>query len=84
MDKSRLDWVISGLTQYELTKAEEVFLKTASEDFDRNQALTEKQEARIEALYKLKSLLKPNKYSSAPKESPKKVKPRKPNWKTRF
>ena len=51
MDEARLAWVLPGLRQYELTKAEEVFLKTASEDFDRNQALTEKQEERIEALF---------------------------------
>jgi len=81
MDKARLDWVMSGLSQYDLTKAEEVFLKTASEDFDRNQALTEKQEERIEALYKLKSQLIPNKSPSAPKESPKKAKPWRPSWK---
>ncbi len=81
MDKARLAWVMSGLSQYELTKAEEVFLKTASEDFDRNRALTEKQEKRIEALYKLKSQLIPNKYPSALKESSKKAKPRRPSWK---
>ena len=84
MDKARLAWVLSGLSQYELTKAEEVFLKTASEDFDRNQALTEKQEGRIEALYKLKSKLKPNKYPSASNESPKKAKPRRPSSKKVF
>ena len=84
MDKARFAWVMSGLSQYELTKAEEVFLKAASEDFDRNQALTEKQEERIEALYKLKSQLKPNKYLSAPKESPQKAKPRRPSWKRVF
>ncbi len=81
MDKARLAWVMSGLSQYELTKAEEVFLKTASEDFDRNRALTEKQEKRIEALYKLKSQLIPNKYRPTPKESPQKAKPRRPIWK---
>ena len=81
MEKGRFDWVMSGLSQYELTKAEELFLKTASEDLDRNQALTEKQEQRIEALYKLKSQLTPNKYPSAPKESPQKAKPRRPSWK---
>ena len=81
MNKARLAWVMSGLSQYQLTKAEEVFLKTASEDFDRNQALTEKQEERIEALYKLKSQLVPNKPPSAPKESTKKAKPWRPSWK---
>jgi len=84
MDKARLDWVISGLSHYELTKAEEVFLKTASEDFDRNQALTEKQEERIEALYKQKSQLIPNKHRSALKESPQKAKPRRPSSKRVF
>ncbi len=83
MDKARLAWVMSGLSQYELTKAEEVFLKTASEDFDRNQALTEKQEERIEALYRLKSQWIPNRHLSAPipKESPQKGKSRRPSWK---
>jgi len=84
MDKARLDWVISGLNHYVLTKAEEAFLKTASEDLGKNLALTEKQEERIEALYKLKSQLIPNKYPSALKESPKKVKPRRPSWKRVF
>ncbi len=81
MDKARLTWVMSGLSQYELTKAEEAFLKTASEDLDRNQALTEKQEERIEALYRLKSQLVPNKRPSVPKQSPKKAKFRMPDWK---
>ncbi len=81
MDKARLTWVMSGLSHYALTKAEEAFLKAVSEDVDRNQALTEKQEKRIEALYKGKSLLIPDKYRSALKEIPKKTKPRRPNWK---
>ncbi len=65
MDKARLDWVVSGLNQYALTKAEDVFLKTASEDFDRKQALTERQEERLETLYKQKSQLIPNKHRFA-------------------
>jgi len=83
MDKARLDWVISGLNQYALTKAEDVFLKIASEDFDRNQALTEKQEERIETLYKQKSLLMPNKNRFAVEKSPQreKARPRKPSGK---
>ncbi len=80
MDKARLAWIMSGLTQYELTKAEEAFLKTVSADFNRSQALTEKQEQRVEALYKLKSQLIPNKYRPTPKESPKKAKPWKHSW----
>ncbi len=78
MDKARLAWIMSGLTQYELTKAEEAFLKTVSADFNRSHALTEKQEQRVEALYKLKSQLIPNKYPSVPKESAQKAKPRRP------
>ena len=82
MDKARLDWVMSGLNQYALTKAEGVFLKTASEDFDRKQALTERQEERLETLYKQKSQLIPNKNHFAFKESsPKKAKPRRPSGK---
>jgi len=84
MDKARLDWVMSGLNQHVLTKAEDVFLKTASEDFDRNKALTEKQEERIETIYKQKSLLIPNKNRFASKESPKKTKPRRPSGKILF
>ena len=84
MDKARLDWVMSGLNQHVLTKAEDVFLKTASEDFDRNQTLSERQEERMEALYKQKSQLIPDKNRSALKERPKKVKPRRPSGKIVF
>ncbi len=82
MDKARFDWVMSGLSQYALTKAEEGFLKAASEDLDRNQALTEKQEERIEAFYRAKSQLTPNKRPLATKESPKKAKFRMSRWKS--
>jgi hypothetical protein len=61
MNKARLEWVMSGLNQYALTTAEDLFLKTASTDFDKNQALTEHQEERLENLYKEKSKLVPNK-----------------------
>jgi hypothetical protein len=81
MDKARLDWVMSGLNLYALTKAEDVFLKTASEDFDRKQALTERQEERLETLYKQKSQLIPNKHRSAIKDRPKKARPRRPSGK---
>jgi len=50
MNKARLEWVMSGLNQYALTDAEDLFLKTASADFDKNQALTERQEGRLENL----------------------------------
>jgi hypothetical protein len=81
MNKERLDWVMSGLNQYALTKAEDQFLKTALEDFDKKHALTERQEERLESLYKEKSQSIPNKKSdhfSFKKSSPKKTEPRRP------
>jgi len=63
MNKARLEWVMSGLNQYVLTTTEAHFLKTASADFDKNQALTEHQEERLENLYKEKSKLTPNRKS---------------------
>jgi len=85
MDKGRLEWVMSGLNQYVLTKAEDQFLKTVLEDFDKNQSLTEHQEERLESLYKEKSKLIPDKIQDSSKaSSPKKTKPRKPYWKAVF
>lgn len=55
MDKERFDWVMSGLNQHVLTKVEGQFLKTASETFDKTNALTERQEKRLEKIYKEKS-----------------------------
>jgi hypothetical protein len=55
MNKERLEWVMSGLSQYKLTKNEGEFIKSASGDFDQKQMLTERQEARLENLYKEKS-----------------------------
>jgi hypothetical protein len=85
MNKARLEWVMSGLNQYALTKAEGQFLKTVSEDFDKNHRLTEHQEERLESLYKDKSRLKPNKnssgYFSFKKSIPQKAKVRKPRVK---
>ncbi len=81
MNKARLEWVMSGLNQYALTKAEDLFLKTASADFDKNQVLTGHQEERLESLYKEKSKLTPNKKSdrfSVKKSDPEKVKPWRP------
>ncbi len=81
MDKARLEWVISGLNQYALTTSEDLFLKTVSADFDKNHALTEHQEDRLETLYKNKSQLLPNKKSdrfSVKKSNPEKTKPRRP------
>jgi len=81
MNKARLEWVMSGLNQYALTTAEDLFLKTVLADFDKNQALTERQEERLETLYKEKSRLTPNKKSdhfSVKESSPKKTKTRMP------
>ena len=64
MDKERLEWVMSGLNQYKLTKDEDQFIKSASGDFDQKQMLTDRQEKRLENLYKEKSKSKPNKNSS--------------------
>ncbi len=81
MNKARLEWVMSGLNQYALTQAEDQFLKTASEDFDKNRVLTIPQEDRLESLYKTKSQSIPNKKSdrfSVKASNPEKVKPRRP------
>jgi hypothetical protein len=81
MNRARLEWVMSGLNQYALTLAEDQFLKTALGDFDKNHALTERQEDRLESLYKEKSQLMPNKksdYFSFKKSSTKKTDPRRP------
>ncbi len=84
MNKARLEWVMSGLKQHALTTAEDLFLKTATTDFDKNQALTERQEERLEKLYKEKSKLTPNKMSdqlSVNKSTRKKTMPRMPRGK---
>ena len=81
MNKARLEWVMSGLNQHVLTKAEDQFLKTALEGFNQNHALTEQQEDRLESLYKEKSQSIPSKKSdrlSVKKSENKKVKPPKP------
>ena len=84
MNKARLEWVMSGLNQYALTPAEDLFLKTASADFEKKQALTEQQEKRLETLYKEKSKLTPNRKTdsaSLNETSPRKSKPRVPRTK---
>jgi len=86
MNRERLEWVMSGLNQYALTKIEDQFVKMALEDFERKHGLTGVQEERLESLYKEKSKLIPNKKSSglfSSKEgSPKKSRPRKAPAKT--
>lgn len=78
MNKARLDWVISGLNQYALTKSKNHFLKKAMEDFDKYHILTERQEERLETLYREKSQSIPNKkldHFSFKKSTPKKAAP---------
>ena len=81
MNKERLEWVTSGLSQHALTKTENQFVKTVLEDFEKKQVLTELQEERLEGLYREKSKLAPNKnsshYFSFKESSPKKSRPRK-------
>jgi len=81
MNKERLEWVMSGLNQYKLTKSEDQFIKSASGDFDQKHILTERQEERLENLYQEKSKSKPNKnspdYFSFQESPPKKVRVRK-------
>jgi hypothetical protein len=82
MNKGRLEWIMSGLNQYKLTKNEDQFVKSASEDFDQKQMLTERQEERIETLYKEKSRLKPDRnspdYFTFKESAPKKPRGRRP------
>ena len=82
MNKDRLECIMSGLNQYQLTKMEDQFVKSALGDFDQNHALTGDTEERLESLYKEKSNLAPNKkssdYFSFKESSPKKAKPRRP------
>jgi hypothetical protein len=81
MNKARLKWVMSGLKQYALTPGEDLFLKTVSADFDKNQALTAHQEERLGNLYKEKSKLIPSKKIdrfSIKKSNPKRTAPLRP------
>jgi hypothetical protein len=63
MNKARLEWVMSGLNQSQLTKNEDQFVKSALGDFNQHM-VTGQQEEKIESLYREKSELKPNKNSS--------------------
>ena len=81
MNKERLEWIMSGLNQYQLTKNEDQFVKSALGNFDQHM-LTGQQEEKIESLYKEKSKLKPNKnssdYFSFQETPPKKARVRRP------
>jgi len=69
MDRERLEWIMSGLTRYHLTKNEDQFVISAERDFNQKNMLTEHQEIRLENLYKEKSRLIPNRNYLSPKES---------------
>jgi hypothetical protein len=45
---------VSGLNRYKLTQKEDQFIKSAEEDFNQNNMITEQQEERLESLYKEK------------------------------
>jgi len=76
MNRERLDWVVSGLSRYKLTQKEDQFVKSAEQDFNQKDMLTEQQEERLESLYKEKSKLIPNRNYFSPKESATLVKTR--------
>ena len=80
MNKDRLEWIMSGLNRYALSKTEDQFVRTAVEDFDKNHSLSERQEERLETLYKEKSSSKPNRnapgYFSFKESPPKKARAR--------
>ena len=81
MNKARLEWIMSGLNQYRLTQVEDRLVKSALENFDQNQMLTEHQEERLENLYTAKSKMQPNKasdYYTFKESPPPKAKPRRP------
>ena len=85
MNKDRLDWVMSGISQYKLTEKEDHFIKSVLEDFSQKNALTAQQEEKLESFYKEKSKLTPNKNYFSPKEStPAKTRARKPRTKVMF
>lgn len=78
MNKERLEWIMSGLTRYNLTKNEDQFVISTEQDFNQKNMLTGQQEERLESLYKEKSRLMPNRNYFSPKASisPKKTKAR--------
>lgn len=71
MKKDRLEWIISGLNQYQLTEREDQLIKLAEQDFNQRNILSEQLEEKIENLYKEKSKLIPNKNYFSPKAKPK-------------
>lgn len=84
MNHERLEWIISGLTRYQLTAKEDQFVKSAEVDFSQKNALTEQQEEKLESLYKEKSRLLPNKDYFSPRESIRPVKTKAQRRRPRF
>lgn len=84
MNKERLEWIMSGLTRYHLTKNEDQFVISAERDFNQKNMLTEQQEVRLENLYKEKSRLIPNRNSLSPKESGNPVKTKVRKFRPKF
>jgi len=84
MNKERLEWIMSGLTRYNLTKNEDQFIISAERDFNQKNMLTEQQEVRLENLYKEKSRLIPNRSSLSPKESSNLVKAKVRKFRPKF
>ncbi len=74
MKKDRLDWIMSGLNQYQLTDREDQFIKSVEEEFREKNMISEAQEERLEALYREKSKMIPNKTYFVPRESKNAVK----------
>ena len=56
------------MNRYKLTNGEEQFLKVAENAFRQKSMLTDKQEERLETLYREKSRLMPNKAVALPPE----------------
>jgi hypothetical protein len=69
VNHERLEWIISGLSRYQLTEKENQFVKSAEVHFNQKSMLTEQQEEKLENLYKEKSRFLPNKNYFSFKES---------------
>ncbi len=79
MNKERFEWIMSGLSRYNLNGNEDRLVKLVAEGFSQKNKITEEQEAKMESLYKEKSKLWPDKhpFSTKKSEAPEKKKPRK-------
>ena len=55
MDKSRFEWVLSGIDYEKTTKWEENFLESIEKYFKKHGDLTETQEDKLEEIFKEKS-----------------------------